>query len=180
MGRPAAWKAGSFYTPLPTGTIANSSALTLNELRLTPIDVPRATRVDQLAVEVGTAAASGTVRLAIYADTGSSEPGSLLLDTGAVIDASTTGLKTVTVSLALAARRYWVGMVNQGAAVSLRAATSASRPGIGVASGNITTAYSNGNGASCLYQASVSGACPATFVPAGTRSQMPLVHLRAA
>ena len=178
--RPPRWKAGSYYTPLPTGTIANSSALTLNELRLTPLDVPRATRVDQLAVEVGTAAASATVRLAVYADTGLGEPGVLVLDTGAVIDASTTGLKTVTVSLALAARRYHVGMVNQGSAVSLRAATSVSRPGIGATNAGLTTTYSNGNGASCVYQSSVSGACPSTFTVAGTRSQMPLIYLRAA
>ena len=173
------WKPGSLYTSTPTGTLI-SDAQILNELRVSPIDVPRATRIDQLACEVSVAAASATIRLCVYADTGNSEPGALVLATG-TIDASTTGLKTVTVSLGLAARRYWIGYVNQGAAVSMRSASAVTREAVGVTNANYATftPFSNGNGASAFYQGSVTGAPFSTFTIEGVRVKAGLVFARA-
>lgn len=71
--------------------------------------------LDQLALEVTQAAASGAVRLALFANSGE-DPGSLLVDAGQV-DASTTGVKTLTISQAVKSGViYWVAVTLQGAA----------------------------------------------------------------
>lgn len=175
---PPRWKAGLLHAGTNYGKLLSSTQV-LNELRLYPVDVPRPVRIDRIASIVSVAAASATLRWAIYADDGAGLPGRLLLDTGAVGDASATGLKPVDINLALGSRRYWVGLVNQGAACSMRSSSSITQH-VGVLESDAASIYSNDNGPACVFQSGVTGACPATFTSGGPRNQAPVVLLRAA
>jgi len=106
--RAGAWAsayAGSITAAIPTQAIATAS----------PLHIPIACTIDRIACEVtGVGSVNSVVRLGIYADNGFGYPGALVLDAGTV-SGTTTGIKEVTISKALAAGRYWLVGCNQGA-----------------------------------------------------------------
>jgi hypothetical protein len=105
--------AGRYYCTTP-GTNATTGTPTQSRLRVLSWDLDRYAVIDRIGGVVTVGAASATLRWGVWADSGADGPGVLLVDTGAVGDASTTGWKEATVALSLAAGRYWVGTVAQG------------------------------------------------------------------
>jgi hypothetical protein len=130
---------------------------TLNDLRLAPFLLGETTTFDRIAVDVNTGGSAGAVvRLGIYADSGDGYPGALILDAGTV-DATATGLLTITINQQLTPGLYWIGGVPQ-VATSVVHVSTGSALGIGI--GVTTLAQALWAGYS---QTSVSGALPSTF-----------------
>lgn len=171
------WAVGIYYTQSGTGYSASSP--TLNYLRVFPIDIPRAMRFDRIASLVAVLGASATIRWGIYKDNGASYPATLILDSGAVGDASTTGLKEATIDTVLGSGRYWLAVVIQGADCQLRSHYKGTLPGMGSVAASVVSNYATDGGVVGFFTTGVTGALPATF-PAGasTTNQVPVVFLR--
>ena len=90
-------------------------------------------------LEVTTAAAASSVRLAIFADNATGTLGTLVLDTGQ-IDASTTGQKFGAASVTLTAgTRYWFVVSQEGSTVSavgIRVGATPSMIAVGITGNN--------------------------------------------
>lgn len=123
--------------------------------------------------EVGTAAEGAVIRMGIYASNPATGlPGSLFADLGTV-DASTTGLKnlTLTGNLTIPAGLYWMGSVIQGAS----GATMAKRYAF---TRNDGTSPSGEHGPTNAYghmlptMSNVTGALPATFTDTGSNDMV--------
>jgi hypothetical protein len=102
--------------------------------------------ITRIGCEVTTSAASSTVRLGIYHDSGAGRPGQLWFDAGTV-DSTTTGTKTITISKQSHAGLYWLVAVAQGGSPTLRALAGSGEfrfgaPSVGAVSGNSLTGMS--------------------------------------
>lgn len=164
---------GRYYSPV--GGTPSTAATAINTAVALPYMVPAACLLDRIAVEVTTAAASGTCRLGIYADDNGT-PGALLLDAGTV-DTSTTGAKEITISKRLDSGLVWLVATNQGAAATLRAVSGVQAPeGIGAISvADFATPFTG------YYRNGVGGALPTTFgTPGGITAAAARVSVRAA
>lgn len=137
-----------------------------------PLWVPESTTFDQAVMSVTTAAASTSYRMMIYTVT-DGLPDALESDLGTV-DASTTGDKTLTISVTLAKGWYWVSGAAQGGAPGIRVGYPGPFVGSNAAAGLITnfrTPYVNG----------VTGAAPASWgTPGGYTYWHPRILLRKA
>lgn len=111
------YKLGGWYCSPCTGQGTASWAAQSGTLTAAPIDVGRTVTVTKLAVNVTVAGATGSVaRLGIFSDAGDkASPGALLIDAG-TIATDVTGHREVVLSQALAAGRYWLASVFEGAA----------------------------------------------------------------
>jgi hypothetical protein len=90
---------------------------TAAKLYYEPMFVSTPITLDQLLIRVQTAGAAGNVaRLGIYAADTDWQPSSLVVDAGAVA-VDTTGVKSVTISQALAAGRYLLTYISDGAPI---------------------------------------------------------------
>lgn len=106
-------KTGSAYYIIPQGQ-QGAGTLTQGLMRSVPILLPGGITLDRISMEVTTASAGTTARLGIYADSGYGYPGALMLDAG-TIDASTTGMKEITISQAITIPGvYWLVCAAQG------------------------------------------------------------------
>lgn len=159
-----------YYYASPVGVTTGTATATLNDWQALPFWVPAAANFDRIAVEVTTGIASGVVRLGVVGDTGGMFPGPLVLDAGTV-DASSPGLKEITIDLTLNPGVYWLTNCSQVAAPGLRTFTLGSQM-IG------TTAPSSSSITIGYKMASVSGAFPATYTPSGISSSSVRVFLR--
>lgn len=155
------WPAGTHLQPHLGSTTA---ALTNDVVRYTPIWVPEARTLAEIAVET-TASASlgGVLRLGVYSSNSSGRPSTRLLDAGTVDATVAAGLLAKTgLSLALTEGLYWAAVVSQGSPLTpptLRALLGFSRfVNLGITSG--------GSGRNGYSEAAVSGALPATATPA--------------
>lgn len=158
------YRAGMWTTP----PHASSTGLPTNgEMVVSPLYLPRAGSITDLACEcVTTPGGTGSVvRMGVYADDGTGYPGALLVDAGTV-DTTTTGVKTLTLgtALSLAAGRYWLAGVGQGAPApnpTMRLdGTTTPRAGILAA----TAAIALQNAIVSYRHTGVTGALPGTFV----------------
>jgi len=164
---------GAYYTT--PGLPSSTASPTLNRLRLVPFDNDRASKFDRIASEVTGLGAGATLRWVVYSDNGRGYPGALVLDTGAVGDASTTGVKEATVSLTLAARRYWVGCIVQGTDSTLRVHSGATAEALG----SPLSSLGGTTGALGHFSSNITGAAPGAFpADAPATSQAPMVWLR--
>lgn len=176
----SAWRSGVRYAN--AGGSVGTQSLTADQMVCVPLRVPNAVTINEIAIHVnGTVGTTGSViRLGIYADS-SSGPGSLILDAGTVVSTS-TGLKTITISQALAAGVVWVVCASQGGASTQPQVVTDSGQAYFDAAGQIGfmpdgTLF---NVATSLTQASVSGALPST-ASATTLSQLrPRIALKVA
>lgn len=110
-------RSGYWYGSPFSGASAPTAA-TLNRVLATPMLVGRTTIFQTAAVNISTAASTGgVVRLGIYADDGNGAPGALITDWGTV-DATSTGVKNITITNTLAPGLYWLCGVSQVAACS--------------------------------------------------------------
>jgi hypothetical protein len=144
------------------GPLHGATAQNQDRLRVSPRHIDGQTSFDRIGSHVTTGAASSTIRWVVYADS-NGYPGAVLLDTGAVGDAATTGFKEATISLTLSTGRYWIGAVCQGGAPTLMAVTGCIMPGVGVTAAEIVT--NNSNAVAYLLDG-VTGAAPNPFTAA--------------
>ena len=119
----AAWAAGQL-SPTPTGTnrfieflgtvgFGGANNPPQGTLNATAFYVPVASTLNRLSVSVTTAGSAGAVaRLGVYDNAADFAP-SELLEQGTV-DASSTGTKSLTVSIAVSSGWYWFAAVSQG------------------------------------------------------------------
>jgi hypothetical protein len=151
-------------------------ATILNRLSGNPVWLPGGITLDRIGIEVTTAGASGSVvRLGVYEDDGSGTPSNLIADAGRV-DATTTGVKELTVSISIPRSGwYWLVAVPQTAAPTVRAISGLNFVGIY----NETTAPgSSSNVNQVPYMNNVSGALPATFTTNSYWSVFPRIFAR--
>jgi len=155
-GPPAARTNERIGTP---AAAASTLTMTLNTAYATPIYIADAATLIEIAVKVTTAIATGLVRLGIYHDDGALNPSTVLLDAG-TIDASTTGIKPLTISQAVTPGNWWLVAVAQTAA-----------PGVSSISGGLTQLPSSGsdNFASTTTGYTQAGVTGAFATWAGTR-----------
>ncbi len=86
-------------------------ALTVNRLYAIPFFVARTRTYDRIAVEV-TSGTAGNMRLGVYEDNGSVNPGALKLDAG-VVETTAVETDTITISLQLTKGLWWMaGVLN--------------------------------------------------------------------
>jgi hypothetical protein len=174
-GYPRIFNTGSYYcAPSSSFTNETTYAMPLNQVHYVPFAVGEAVTVDRILASVTTAGSAGAVvRLGIYADT-DGKPAALLLDAG-TIDSTTTGYKEIVISQALSSGAlYWVAVVAQVAACTLRAPASGN--GSEWVGGSQTADARICN----FIQTGVAGALPNPAVPAVGTTQNPLAKLRAA
>lgn len=102
------------------GAIATTT-VTLDTIRYTPIFIPTAITLDQLAIEVSTPSGTGgsTARMGIYNADTDWQPTSLVVDAGTVATDS-GGVKTATINQALPPGRYLLA-INASVSVACRA-----------------------------------------------------------
>lgn len=94
---------------------STNSGLGFGTLRVTAWTVHSAVTITRLFAEHTVAQTGTTLRIGIYADNGSGQPGALVLDAGTINTANTAGVQEITVSQALTPGLYWVGGAVQGA-----------------------------------------------------------------
>lgn len=150
---------------------ASTAALTLNQMLLVPLWLPAGT-LDQIIQEVTTLGAAGAVlRMGVYADSGSARPTGAALVDGGTVASTTTGNKTVSISLAITGGWYWIGVVAQTAVCTIRSC-------LGLYQSIPTSAFGSAIGQNSGYtQASVSGALP-TAASLGNSVTVPRVGVR--
>ncbi len=154
---------GTYFRVFPPSASSNASCIA-NELDANPFVVARPLTIDRLAIEVYSADTGKSVRLGVYADSGSVYPGALLVDGGAV-SVGTTGIKTVTISLALTRGLYWLAIISEGVPI-LRAESCAVTP-LGADPLHLQASYYESN----YYVTQSYGALPTTF-PAGAEKYL--------
>lgn len=158
-----------FYTASPSIT-QNSVALGNGNLRVTPWLVLRSLSITRLGAEIVTVGDVGSkLRIGIYSDTGSCQPGSLLLDAGQIAGDSAT-VQELTVSQTLSPGLYWVGAAVQSVTTTqptVRCCQNWHPPILMGAGTSIPTAGDTPAG----YQATgVTGALPGTFTVASFKA----------
>jgi hypothetical protein len=138
---------------------------------------PRTRTFDRIAIECTTGGGANSVtRLGIYADDAAFNfPGAKLLEIGTPLDtsASSATVLAATISQELTAGLWWLALVGQVAAATVRS-TNTAVEAVPVAD---PTGTSNSG---ALTEAGVSGAMPATATPSAFTGSVPLVWLRAA
>jgi len=150
--------ANRYYGPMIAGATA-TAAMTLNVIYASPFAVVKTITLDRIAINVTTAAAGATARLGIYADDGTTYPGSLVLDAGTV-DVSTTGMKTITISQELTPGLYWLCVWSGGGPTIRGVAGGGAYPILSLDSTLAAAVYNR-------YEATLTyGSYPSTF-PAG-------------
>jgi hypothetical protein len=156
-----AYISGRYY--LEPGLTTTAIALVQSRLRVSPFHIPESSTWDRIGSHCTVAAASSTLRWVVYADS-SGYPGSLLLDTGAVGDTSTTaGFKEATISLTLPAGRYWRGAVAQGGTPTVHSQPAQVMRGVGLSQSEIVN---NGGSAVGYFLDAITGAAPTPFTAA--------------
>lgn len=167
-------KSRAGYYMRPPGLNNGNQTLTQNELIAVPLMVPAAMTVDRIGCYVGTAAASSTVRLGIYAADGTSDgPGTLILDAG-TIDSSGTGVREITISQALSKGLVWLACVAQGGAPAIQRTIFPF--GVVVASNNSIAL--GDNPCSWVSPTSTSGALPAFGAFTTPKTSAPVIAVR--
>lgn len=137
--------------------VRSSKAVTLNAMYLLPFALLADATLTSIAFEVSGNVATAVSRTGIYGSSSSTllPTGSAIIDNGTT-DSSTTGTKTVSLSQALTAGVYWLAIVGQTAAPTLRHAA-----GVSPFVANATFPSGSGTGwNNALVQAGVSGTLP--------------------
>jgi hypothetical protein len=169
---PGRLRSGRYYSP---GSSRATNTPTLDQLNAIPIIIPRAVTLDRIAVEITTLGAAGAVvRLGCYTDN-DGIPDALIADFGTV-DATTTGVKEITISQTVNPGILWLARASQGATSAQRSFSETPFPepaDSAVPSGTSANTAYNDNG--------IAGALPANFTIDGMKTgNCPHVWIRAA
>jgi len=116
---------GLWYRAPGDGPVGANVTATVGRALFVPFIVATSKTWDRIGCDVAVvAAATGVVRLGIFANNANGQPGTLILDAG-TIDATGTGGKAATISQLLAPGLYWLCAVGQVAGTAqLRATVS--------------------------------------------------------
>lgn len=118
------WPAGAYLQPQHA---TSTQATTLNQARLTPMVIPKARTITELAMEVTTGGAAGAVvRAGIYDSDSNGRPGALLADLGTQVSTG-VGIITFPANLTLPPGLIWIAGVSQVAVCTLRSVVGSSR-----------------------------------------------------
>lgn len=165
------WVPGRYYGPVTSG----NATVTALRLYAYPLWVPKATSIDRLSVNVVTAVAASTARLLLYSPDATGQPGAVLLDPGADLDTTTTGVKEHTVSTTLPRGLVWLA-IECTHAVTFSAvsgfSTGADQLGHAMLTTNTTGLVTNSN---ISY-----GAGPSPFPARSPGTAVPMIRVRAA
>jgi hypothetical protein len=160
---------GAYLSATGTSTTAPATG----NARGYPITLTGSGTADRIGIEVTTAAASSTVRLAIYNhDSSTGLPSTPLLDAGTV-DSSTTGYKEITISQAVSAGTYWLMALSLNGTPTLRSINTAAVSVPGLIQGDMSASTTG------LARTGLS-AMPSPFGATATSSNIPRVYLRCA
>lgn len=168
------YRSGCYYGP--DNRTASTVALAVGFLSAVPFFVNEKITIDRIAAEVTTAAATATVSLGIYSSKKDTQlPDSLIFET-ADQDASTTGVKEVTVSQTLSPGLYYLALNNKVAAVTVRSFSSTLHlPPVAATSFAGAGATLENN---CFATSGVNGAMPATWASTLTGAGAPKIMVR--
>ena len=108
----------------PAGATSDTSALTLNVMRLFPLWFPYEQAIDRIGVEITGTVATAIARVGFYTST-NGLPDALLFEAGSTLDVSSAGTKTATVSQTLPAGLVWFACVNQTAVATFYVSSAA-------------------------------------------------------
>ena len=140
------------------------------QLWFTHMPFPKSGTLTGIGVHVQTnATAGGLLRLGLYSSTGG-VPDSLLVDAGTV-DVTTTGFKSLSISLAVTPSYGFFGCAWQGG--------PGTRAGVNGGSGNtfivpgLSTSSPDGNLSAAFFQNSVSGSLPSSATPVESATSWP-------
>lgn len=101
---------GRRYLPTIRGTTSANSPIVANKLYYVPFICRATYSFTAISIEQTGAGTTGNARLGIYNDS-SGHPGSLKQDCGTVSCPASTGVRTVTTTIALSPARYWLAAV---------------------------------------------------------------------
>jgi hypothetical protein len=165
---------GLWFTQTYTASRSDNQARDLNDLVYAPTIVSKTITVDRVAVRVATAEAGATPRIGIYARDANNRPGDLILDCGTV-DASTTGVKEITVSATIPAGLFFMAVAFQGASSALRL-THINLGGNIVKGHSTDAARAMANAINLYLETGVSGALPLTYGGGDSGAGAPSIH----
>ena len=154
-------------------TQASSGTRTADTIYGVPIYIPGTYTMNQIACQIATGGAGGTLlRLGIYSAAATGLPATLLVDGGAIA-ADVTGLRTATLSLALAEAWYWLAFLSNGGP-STYGFTASQVDVFGQTSLSATA------GLYCVTASQTYGSLPGTFPAVTYASAGPKIALRVA
>lgn len=179
---PRILKTGLYYPTSPEVAGDQTHVLTKDQVVFTPFPVTQGFTADRISLGVAVAGTAGAkIRLGIYNDDGSGQPGTLLLDAGTINGDSNT-YQDITISQALASgTMYWVAVCWQVQSVgsgTVRGSVPTFSTGYWVGKAANSTDVRTAN----YKQASVTGAFGSPAVPSTTGAEVgyPNVRIRAA
>ena len=168
----------AWYLPLGS-TSTTTGTVTIDRMFCMPWRVPNTISIDRIGCEItSTGGAGSVVRLGVYRDD-NGLPGALVVDAGAGVNGTSATVQSITISATELVRgNYWLAVAAQvGTTPTFRMASVGPDYQI-----PMTSAPTANQLPGCVYQASVSGAFPATFgtpVVASIQAQ-PRIHIRVA
>lgn len=150
------------------------------EMRCSPFFVAEDITLDRIGLEVTSAGTAGAlIRLGIYEDNGDGIPGALVIDAGTV-DATTTGVKEIVISQALARGDFHLAAAVQGAAATRPTIRAHSGSDAMFPAGHPTATQISAYPIAGSYQTGVTGALPATAAITNPTTVPPRVLVRVA
>lgn len=156
---------GQYY--LSHDGVSSAQTMTLDQIEFRKAMLPKGT-MDRIGVDVTTAGGAGAiVRCGIYDDAGGT-PGGRIAEASSTADATTTGIKDLTISAVIPINGpYWFAVVSQVSACSIQGGPSWTtwRSPLGTSAVGGTTAFVGKR------QAGVSGALPSSASVAAAGSQ---------
>lgn len=153
---------GKYYGPSVFPAVAVTRTLDANRVYYSPFWSQEAHSFTGISVQQTNAAPTGNVRLGVY-NNSAGAPGSLLIDAGVVAFPGSTGIRTVTATITLAARTaYWLAFVSDAAVNALGAEATGGHT-VMASLGSYSTLYIAQNGFyGGTYAAFTYGALPST------------------
>lgn len=153
---------GRWYRAPSYGPVGANLTMVQNRLYLVPFRLAAGVTFDRIGADVATVGSAGAViRLGIWAsDAAGGLPGTLVLDAGTVQADTGTGSRAITISQALAAGVFWLGVVMQTASGVLLRATVEYDPLIPYFTG--ANAITGSEAAAAVYASGITGALAST------------------
>lgn len=165
---PPAYISGQYYVCNSETATSTSATMGNNNLRVSPWVVTQPLSITKLFAEhtANTADSGAVLRIGIYADNGTQQPGALILDAGTLDMTAAAAVQEVTVNKALAPGLYWAGGALQNVSTQPTLRT-VSNTGIGVPQlqplgSSLPSA--DARRITYLHNGTVSGALPDPFV----------------
>jgi hypothetical protein len=140
---------------------------------MTPVRLRAVTLAEIGVALVAAGSAGATVRLGIYSDAGG-VPSTLAIDAGVIDATGAAGWRGITISLPLAAGRWWLAAACQGASSTLRAGSIGLDGRLGYTDGPTSAQFTPMG----YQQSGVTGALPASVSPTVATALAPRVMVK--